>query len=84
MKAKSERFRLWEYIAFAGVAVAVFFLCVCVGSVGIPLRDTLTAIWNGILGHPQPEGIAAPIILTVRVPRVLCVAFTGAAHRWAR
>lgn len=79
MKAKSERFRLWEYIAFAGIAVAVFFLCVCVGSVGIPLRDTLTAIWNGILGHPQPEGIAAPIILTVRVPRVLCVALTGAA-----
>ncbi len=79
MKARSEHFRLWEYLLFAGVAAAVFFLCVCVGSVDIPLRDTIAAIRNAIFGHPQPEGLASPIILTVRVPRVLCVALTGSA-----
>ncbi len=54
-------------------------LCVCVGSVSIPIGDTVTAIWNALFGLPVPENIARNIILNVRLPRVLCVALSGAS-----
>ena len=79
MKEHSEHFRLWEYILFAAVLFAVFCLCICVGSVNIPLSQTLTVLRNAIGGLPQPSGLAPSIILRVRLPRVLCVALTGAA-----
>jgi len=59
--------------------VAVFALCVCVGSVSIPLKDTARLIWNSIWGLPVPEGISNSIILSVRLPRVICVALVGAS-----
>ena len=79
MKEHSEHFRLWEYILFAAVLFAVFCLCICVGSVNIPLSQTLTVLRNAIGGLPQPSGLAPSIILRVRLPRVLCVALSGAA-----
>ena len=54
-------------------------LCICVGSVSLPLKETITVIWNAIWKLPMPPGISVPIILSVRLPRVLCVALTGAA-----
>jgi iron complex transport system permease protein len=50
-----------------------------VGSVNIPLRDTVTALWNSLWGLEIPAGIAKSIILNVRLPRVLNVALVGAA-----
>lgn len=79
MRKRAEHFRIWEYIVFAIAFLAALSFCVCVGSVNIPLRDTLTVIFNAISRQPQPDGLAVPIILTVRLPRVLCVALTGAA-----
>ena len=79
MKEHSEHFRLWEYILFAAVLFAVFCLCICVGSVNIPLSQMLTVLRNAIGGLPQPSGLAPSIILRVRLPRVLCVALSGAA-----
>ncbi len=79
MNHRPARFRPAEYLAFAAITLAVLCLCVCVGSVNIPLRDTLTVLWNALTGAAQPEGLAASIILSVRLPRVLCVALTGAA-----
>jgi len=79
MRKRAEHFRIWEYIVFAIVFLVVMSICVCVGSVNVPLRDTLTVIFNAIRRLPQPEGLAVPIILTVRLPRVICVALTGAA-----
>ena len=93
---------------FAAVTFAVLCLCVCIGSVSIPLADTLSVIWDemryqagriaaalaglasaggaaaGSGGTPswlaaRPEGLQASIILSIRLPRVLCVAMTGAA-----
>ncbi len=58
-------------LALAGTVV----LCICLGSVPIPLRGTWAALWN----LPMPEGVSRAIILNVRLPRVLCVALTGAA-----
>ena len=61
---------------YLGLTALVMLLCVCVGSVRIPLRDTLQ-ILLGKTGQPQTS--AYSILLTVRLPRVLCVALTGAA-----
>lgn len=41
MRRYHETFRLWEYLLFTLVTLAVLCLCVCVGSVRIPLADTL-------------------------------------------
>ncbi|NLI57957.1 MAG: iron ABC transporter permease [Clostridium sp.] len=65
---------------FIGVVFFTFALCVSVGSVTIPIRDTITTIWNFLWGIPIPDTIAMPsIILSVRLPRVICVALTGAS-----
>ena len=58
--------------------LATMVLCVCVGSVNIPVKDTMTAIWNTVFGLPIPEGIAQSVIVFVRLPRVLAVALVGA------
>lgn len=59
--------------------MAVLVLCVCAGSVTIPVGDTFTAVFCSVFGLEIPEGIAKAIILNVRLPRVLCVALVGAA-----
>ena len=76
---KREGFRAGELLLFSFVTLAVMVLCICVGSVSLPLRETMLVIWNAIWGLPMPSGISVPIILSVRLPRVLCVALTGAA-----
>ncbi|MGI6090879.1 MAG: FecCD family ABC transporter permease [Saccharofermentanales bacterium] len=79
MTRSQESFRPRDFLLFSMAAVAVFVLCVCVGSVSIPLKDTAQAIWNSIWGLPVPEGISNSIILSVRLPRVICVALVGAS-----
>ena len=79
MKLGKEGFRAIEYAAFAAVTLATMLVCVCLGSVSIPLGDTVTAIWNTIFHLPVPEGISQSVIVFVRLPRVLSVALVGAA-----
>lgn len=69
----------FRYLVFSLATVATALLCVCIGSVNIPLGDSLTAIWNTIWGLPVPEGISQSIIVFSRLPRVLCVALVGAS-----
>lgn len=75
----TQHFRPHIYILFALLLFAVMLLCICVGSVSIPLSDTLTALFCALLCRPVPEGIARSIILSVRLPRVLLGALMGAA-----
>lgn len=79
MGLPKEGFRLVDIVAFSLAMVATMLLCVCVGSVSLPLRSTLRVIWNAALGLSLPDDISVPIILSVRLPRVLCVALSGAA-----
>jgi len=79
MKARKAHFKAHEFVFFTIALIAAILLCVCVGSVAIPLKDTVTAIWNTITGQPIPDGISKAIILSIRLPRVLCVALSGAA-----
>lgn len=64
---------------FVTALIAAMLLCICVGSVSIPLNDTVTAMWNTLWGMEVPAGISKNIILNVRLPRVINVALVGAA-----
>lgn len=79
MKSTREHFSIFAYLMFTALLLFVMLLCVCIGSVAIPLRDTVTAIWNSLWGLDIPAGIAKNIILNIRLPRVLNVALCGAA-----
>lgn len=78
-KARPEHFGPLAYLAFAAVMLLTLVVCVCIGSVNIPVADTVTVIWKAITRQTLPEISATSIILSVRLPRVLCVALTGAA-----
>ncbi len=79
MKAKVNRFS-WRSFLLMGIAlIAAMLLCVCVGSVSIPLKNTITAVSCALRGAEIPEGISASIILNVRLPRVINVALVGAS-----
>lgn len=79
LKSKQETFPAGAYLAFGGVTLLTLVICVCAGSVNIPIRDTVTVIFRALTNQPLPEISAAPIILSVRLPRILCVALTGTA-----
>ena len=76
---RRETFGLCEYLLFSFGTVLVALLCVCLGSVNVPPRDALTAVWNTVWGLPVPAGVSKSVIVFVRLPRVLCVALTGAS-----
>ena len=79
MNRHSGHFSLPAYALFALTLVAVMLLCICVGSVHIPLSDTLTAMLYTLRGLEVPAGVSKNIILNVRLPRVINVALVGAA-----
>ena len=76
---KTEGFTAAVYVLCVAALLGAMVLCICVGSVNIPLGDTVTVIWNTLVGKPVPEGMSRAIILSVRIPRVLCVAMVGAS-----
>ncbi len=80
MKNRTDGFRVSDYIIFTLITIAAILLCVCVGSVSLPLKDTVRCFVNAISGAPQDDvRLAASIILPVRLPRVLCVTVVGAS-----
>jgi len=79
IKYRSQNLKPVEYLLLILSLLVVFFLCVCIGSVTIPIHNIVSIIVNLMLNKPIPEGVAGMIILQVRIPRVLCVAFVGAA-----
>jgi len=74
-----EYFTFPELLLFSAAALLTLMICVCLGSVNIPFSDTVRVIWCAICRLPMPEGISDTIILSVRLPRVLCVALVGAS-----
>ena len=69
----------WYHIALMlAITVFVMALCVCVGSVYIPLRDTVGTLLKALRGEAA-LGARGAIILSVRLPRVLCTALVGAS-----
>lgn len=60
------------------VLLMTMLLCVCAGSVPLSPGETLQILWRGLTGT-EASGSGEAIILRVRLPRVLCVALTGAS-----
>ena len=81
MKRNGEHFGGWIYAVFALVTVCVFFACVCLGSVKIPLGATVRVILDAIRGvsSEAADSLARSVIVPIRLPRVLCVALVGAS-----
>jgi iron complex transport system permease protein len=79
LKRDTESFHPWEYILFALAVLGVLIVCVCVGSVNIPVKETAAIIWKAVWNLPMPEGVSDSIVLSVRLPRVVCVALVGAS-----
>ncbi len=75
---KRDRLAPLTYALLAAGLLMSMILCVCVGSVRVGLGDTVTAVCSALRGLPAPQGISRNIILNVRLPRVLCVALSGA------
>ncbi|MBQ8305491.1 MAG: iron ABC transporter permease [Blautia sp.] len=75
-----EGFHPVIFAAFGGITLLTLILCVCVGSVNVAFTDTATVLWRALTRQEIPKSITAgSIILSVRLPRVLCVALTGAS-----
>ena len=64
------------YLLLFAAALVTAALCVCLGSVNIPLSGILSALFCG--GEGVDDGTLS-IIRSVRLPRVICVAEVGAA-----
>lgn len=75
----ADHFSLRTYALFILALLAAMLLCVCVGSVSVAPKDTLTAIFCALLGKPAPAGVAKNIIVNVRLPGVMNVALVGAS-----
>lgn len=67
------------YTIFAALTLLTIILCVAAGSVSIPLSDVCRVIGDSIAGRSVAGDANASIILSVRLPRVLCVALVGAS-----
>lgn len=76
---RREGFGLPAYLAFAAATVFTLLVCVSLGSVKLPLRETFGLLWNAMAGRGTGTGMSATIVFSVRLPRVLCVALTGAS-----
>ena len=79
MKKMYEHFSWRTYAVFTAVLIAAMLMCICVGSVSIPLTSTLSAMWSALWNLEAPAGVSRNIILNVRLPRVLNVALVGAS-----
>ncbi len=78
MKARPERLSLLQYLLLTAALLAAMCLCVCLGGVNIPLRETLAVLGTALRRGRGAGGRFRTHHLRVRVPRVLCVALSGA------
>ncbi len=74
------------YLLFAAAILAVFVLCVLVGSVGLSFAEVGSALAelffpsaNGPAAGGAAQSTAFSVLIGVRLPRVICVALVGAA-----
>ena len=79
MKKSGSAFSPAAYLLFVIALVCTLILCVCAGSVSIPLKEAVRILWRIITFKELPSGMYSVIINSVRLPRVVNVALTGAA-----
>lgn len=79
MNKQNQGFRWYEWALWASLTLLVGLICVGAGSVAVPLPETARVLWAALLGQPIPQGVSSSILLSVRLPRVCCVALSGGA-----
>lgn len=80
MRRESGAFRVIVYLLLAAATGGICLVCVSAGSVRVPLWETASILGNALLnGFPPAPTATQSILLTVRLPRVLNVALTGAS-----
>ena len=79
MKQKRENCGLWSWICLAGLTLAAMVTAVCAGSVSISVGECLQVFKAALTGAEAADPGMASILLSVRLPRVLCVALSGAS-----
>lgn len=67
------------YLLLLFVTLAVLILCVSLGSVSVPLGDTVRILTDALFHRVPEQSQSAVILLSVRLPRVLATALVGAA-----
>ncbi|MDD4104307.1 MAG: iron ABC transporter permease [Eubacteriales bacterium] len=78
MKA-SEGFSPGQHLVFQLLVLIFIVAGIAMGSVMLPLVDTLDTLWALISGAALPQSSASAILVHVRIPRVLSAALIGAA-----
>jgi len=68
---------VWLFLGL--LTVLTMLLCVCAGSISVPLRETLDVFRSVLLQETLPRASTVSILLSVRLPRVLTVALAGAS-----
>ncbi|MBR5383355.1 MAG: iron ABC transporter permease [Clostridia bacterium] len=76
---RKKGFTLTSHLVCLLILLAVLLMCVCLGSVSIPLRDTLAVFRSALTGEATEASTYRSILLSIRLPRVLCVALCGAS-----
>ena len=76
---RDEAFSPLNYGLFALATALTALLSMSLGSVPIPLPIALDSILSAIRGNTPQDKIFQTILLTVRLPRVLCVGLVGAS-----
>ncbi|MDR2035084.1 MAG: iron ABC transporter permease [Coriobacteriales bacterium] len=76
---KLRSYSTLTYILFAAATLVTIFVCTAIGSVPIPLPDTIQALINAVTAAPQSPESTANIIPEIRLPRVLAAGLVGAA-----
>lgn len=74
-----EHFGPANYGLFALATLLVAALCVCLGSVAIPFSAAMDSLTSALTGRAPLDRMYHTILLTVRLPRVLCVGLVGAS-----
>jgi iron complex transport system permease protein len=73
-----EGLSLKKHIILIFAVLISLFICISLGSVPIPFKDTVGILCDLLLGK-KPSGMYADILIHVRLPRVLSVMPVGAA-----
>lgn len=78
-KRQREHYGLRTWIGLAGLTLAAMLAAVCLGNVDIPVGECLQVFRAALTGTEASDPGTASILLAVRLPRVLCVALSGAS-----
>lgn len=79
-RSSGEGYSPAVYLLAAVLTAAVFLMCLCIGSVDVSLTETLRLFYEKLTGSAVTASVRTQsIILSVRLPRIICVALTGAS-----